>query len=59
MPVISRELAKLGEDGTLEMLEKKWYNKPQFLLNQETLAKLQLLKVDKFGGLFSPLCDYV
>lgn len=52
MPEISREIAKLREDGTLEMLEKKWYNKPQVLLNQETLAKPQVLKVVSFGGLF-------
>ncbi|KAK1370055.1 hypothetical protein POM88_036147 [Heracleum sosnowskyi] len=52
VPDISRAIAKLREDGTLEMLEKKWYNKPQSLLNQETQPKPQVLKDVGFGGLF-------
>lgn len=52
MPEITRAIAKLREDRTLEMLEKKWFNKPPSLLNQETQPKPQVLKVDRFGGLF-------
>lgn len=49
---ISRAIANLREDGRLEMLQKEWYNKPPSLVSQETLAKPQVLKIDKFGGLF-------
>ncbi|WOG95091.1 hypothetical protein DCAR_0314393 [Daucus carota subsp. sativus] len=49
---ISRAIANLREDGRLEMLQKEWYNKPRSLVSQETLAKPQVLKIDRFGGLF-------
>ncbi|XP_017238897.1 glutamate receptor 1.4 [Daucus carota subsp. sativus] len=52
VPEISRAIAKLREEGTLDTLEKKWYNKPSSLVNQELPPKPQVLKVDSFGGLF-------
>ncbi|WOG95092.1 hypothetical protein DCAR_0314394 [Daucus carota subsp. sativus] len=52
VPEISRAIAKLREEGTLSTLEKKWYNKPSSLVNQELPPKPQVLKVDSFGGLF-------
>lgn len=52
MPEISRAIAKLREQGTLNKLEKQWYDKPSSLVNQGTLAQPQVLKVDRFGGLF-------
>ncbi|KAK1368682.1 hypothetical protein POM88_034774 [Heracleum sosnowskyi] len=39
------------EHGTLDTLEK-WYDKPSSSVNQGTLAQPQVLKVDRFGGLF-------
>ncbi|KAK1358600.1 Glutamate receptor 1.3 [Heracleum sosnowskyi] len=44
VPDMSTAIAELREDGRLEMLEKKWYNKPPSLVNQETQPKLQVLK---------------
>nr|XP_017241078.1 PREDICTED: glutamate receptor 1.3-like [Daucus carota subsp. sativus] len=49
---ISREILKLREDGTIQTLEEKWYNKPEYLVEQETQPKPQVLGVDNFGGLF-------
>uniref|UniRef100_A0A161WZ08 Ionotropic glutamate receptor C-terminal domain-containing protein n=1 Tax=Daucus carota subsp. sativus TaxID=79200 RepID=A0A161WZ08_DAUCS len=52
VPELSRAIVKLREEGTLDTLEKKWYKKTSSLVNQDTPPKPEVLKVDRFGGLF-------
>ncbi|KAL9999337.1 putative solute-binding protein family 3/ domain of MltF [Helianthus debilis subsp. tardiflorus] len=48
---MSRQIAKIREDGTLRMLEKKWFEK-QSLSSLNTPRKPQALSVGRFKGLF-------
>ena len=52
---MSREIARLREDGTLMMLEKKWFNKEQSLVSQQqqdSSTKPKTLNLANFSGLF-------
>nr|XP_043619838.1 glutamate receptor 1.2-like [Erigeron canadensis] len=48
---MSREIAKLRQDGTLESLEKKWFEKRFSILSRNSTMP-KVLKLDRFGGLF-------
>lgn len=52
---MSREIARLREDGTLMMLENKWLNKEQSLRlqqQQDSSVKPKTLNLPNFSGLF-------
>ncbi|XP_076893700.1 glutamate receptor 1.4-like [Bidens hawaiensis] len=51
---ISREIAKLREDGTLKLLEKKWFDTEFSVLPEDSSSTIQpkTLSVERFGGLF-------
>ncbi|KAM0026214.1 putative periplasmic binding protein-like I [Helianthus debilis subsp. tardiflorus] len=49
---ISREIAKIREDGTLKMLEKKWFDTEFHVLPEDSSTKPKTLSLDRFGGLF-------
>ncbi|PWA65479.1 solute-binding protein family 3/N-terminal domain of MltF [Artemisia annua] len=49
---MSREIAKIREDGTLRNLEKKWYETEFPVLPQDSSATPKTLSLERFGGLF-------
>ncbi|PWA62885.1 Extracellular ligand-binding receptor [Artemisia annua] len=48
---VSREIAKMRLDGTLETLEKKWFEEG-FLIPSRNSTHSNILKLDSFGGVF-------
>ncbi|GKB36376.1 hypothetical protein Tco_0881318 [Tanacetum coccineum] len=46
-PEMSIQIAKLREDGTLKLLEDKWFNKPS-----DSLPEPKILNLEGFRGLF-------
>ncbi|MFS7944961.1 putative solute-binding protein family 3/ domain of MltF [Helianthus anomalus] len=49
---ISREIAKIREDGTLKILEKEWFDTEFHVLPEDSSTKPKTLSLDRFGGLF-------
>lgn len=49
---MSRQIAKIREDGTLRILEKKWFDKQSDLSSQNPSIKPQVLSFGRFKGLF-------
>ncbi|KAK1434738.1 hypothetical protein QVD17_00488 [Tagetes erecta] len=49
---ISREIAKIREDGTLRNLEKKWFDTEFSVLPQDSSTMPKSLSLERFGGLF-------
>ncbi|KAJ0912298.1 putative periplasmic binding protein-like I [Helianthus annuus] len=51
---ISREIAKIRENGTLKLLEKKWFDNEFSVLPQEdsSTKPAKNLSLERFGGLF-------
>nr|XP_043616222.1 glutamate receptor 1.3-like [Erigeron canadensis] len=49
---MSREIAKIREDGTLKDLEKKWFDKEFPLVAEDPTLTPQTLRFDNFRGLF-------
>nr|XP_043616658.1 glutamate receptor 1.3-like [Erigeron canadensis] len=49
---MSREIAKLRENGTLINLEKKWFVNENSLLNKDSFTEPKPLNLIRFGGLF-------
>lgn len=49
---MSREIAKLREEGKLKMMEEKWFKSESSLLNQDSATKPKTLDLDNFRGLF-------
>ncbi|KAI3667873.1 hypothetical protein L6452_42943 [Arctium lappa] len=51
VPEMSRQIAKIREDGTLRLLEKKWFEKHS-LSSQDPPTKPKTLNFGRFRGLF-------
>ncbi|KAF5802773.1 putative periplasmic binding protein-like I [Helianthus annuus] len=49
---ISREIAKIREDGTLKILLKKWFDTEFHVLAEDSSTQPKTLSLDRFGGLF-------
>ncbi|KAI7728046.1 hypothetical protein M8C21_015001, partial [Ambrosia artemisiifolia] len=50
---ISKEIAKIREDGTLKFLEKKWFDTEFSVLPEDSSTKpAKTLSLERFGGLF-------
>ena len=52
VPDISTEIAKLRENGTLQMLEDLWFKSPTTFASGDTSDSVNPLTVGDFGGLF-------
>ncbi|KAM7527512.1 hypothetical protein LguiB_030922 [Lonicera macranthoides] len=48
VPDMSREIAKLREEGKLKMMEEKWFKSESSLLNQDSATKPKTLDLDNF-----------
>ncbi|KAK9059485.1 hypothetical protein SSX86_020187 [Deinandra increscens subsp. villosa] len=49
---MSREIARIREDGTLRNLEKKWFDTEFSVLPEDASTKPKTLSLERFGGLF-------